>query len=85
MVPSWLLCSWVCTAADRCRPAPGELGAEFRQLVLAAKTRHGADQLALAHQRQAVDDEGLAVGHYLLVKLGVCSCRMESMRLPGSR
>ena len=48
----------------------GELGTEFRQLVLAPKTRHGADQLALAHQRQPVDDEGLAVEHYLFIKLG---------------
>ena len=48
----------------------GELGTELGQLVLAPKARHGANQPALAHQRQPVDDERLAVEHYLLVKLG---------------
>ena len=48
----------------------GELSAELGQLILAPKARHGADQLAVPHQRQPVDDELLAVEHYLFIKLG---------------
>ena len=48
----------------------GELGTELGQLVLAPKARDGANQPAFLHQGQPVDDEGLAVEHYLLVILG---------------